>query len=64
MSVLFGRTERVVEKDYKEKSYFSDRQPTSFKNKCFLTLLLTLVFLLALNIYQTMEQSSILQFLF
>lgn len=63
MSLLFN-SNKIVEKDYKEKQYFSDKACSSFKIKCYSCLLAFMVILLAMNLYQSLSQVSVVSTFF
>ncbi len=60
MSLIFN-SNRIVEKNYKEKRYFSDRQPGVFKVKCYSCLLAFMVMLFGLNIYISLSQLPVME---
>ncbi len=64
MIPVFTRNERVVEKSILEKSYFSEREQVTFRDKCFIGLLSFLLVLLVLNIYQTINSASVIEIIF
>jgi len=59
MSFLFNRN-RIVEKDYREKQYFSDRPSgLSFKTVCGSSLLVVMAALFSANLFQSLTQVSV-----
>lgn len=63
MSLIFN-SNRIVEKNDKEKRYFSDRQPGAFKVKCYTCLLGFMVLLFGMNIYLSLSQLSLVNTFF
>ncbi|MDH5257255.1 MAG: hypothetical protein OEX07_04585 [Gammaproteobacteria bacterium] len=63
MSLIFN-SNRIVEKGYKQKQYFSDKPVTTLKVKCFACLLVVMLFLFGMNIYQTISQVSVVNTFF
>ena len=59
MSILSNRSAEIVETDYREKPYFSDRQSMmTFKDKCFVCVLALLGCLFTMNMvaYSAVER--------
>ena len=59
MSMLYSRIDRIVEKDYREKRYFSDKQPTTLLNKCFIGVAVLLFGLFAVNMVYAMSLQGV-----
>jgi len=64
MLPIFTRNDRVIEKSIQEKSYFSEKEEVTVKDKCFMGLLSILVVLFGLNIYQTIINASVIEIIF
>ena len=63
MSILFS-SNRIVEKSYKQKQYFSDKQSGMFKVKAYSGLLFFMVFLFAVNLYHSISQVAVVNTFF
>jgi len=64
MTPLSTRNVRLEEKSIEEKSYFSDKEVVTLKDKCYMGVLLLLVVLFGLNIYQTIINASMIEIIF
>lgn len=63
MSVLFS-SNRIIETNYKEKKYFSDKSAVAFKIKFYSSLFVFMLFLLGMNIYQSLSEVSVVNTFF
>jgi len=58
MALIFNDN-RIIEKDYKVKQYFSDKPATTLKLKCYSCLLVFMMLLFGLNMYQLLIEMSV-----
>jgi len=63
MTMIFN-SNRIIEKDYKEKQYFSDR-PSAFLGVKFYSCVFVFMFVLfSMNLYQSISQVSVIHTFF
>ena len=63
MALIFN-SNRIVEKNYREKQYFSDKPQSSFKIKCYSCLLAMMTVLFVMNIYQSLSEVAVINTFF
>ena len=64
MKTLFSRSARITEKSIQQKSYFSERDQVTVKDKCYMGLLSFLIILFGLNIYQIVVNATVIEILY
>ena len=64
MKTLFSRNARITEKSIHEKSYFSEKDQVTVKDKCYMGILSFLIVLFWLNIYQIIMNATVIEILY
>ena len=61
MKTLFSSGTRIIEKTVQQKTYFSEQDQITVKDKCYMGILSFLVVLFWLNIYQLIVNATVIE---